>query len=51
MTQKAVGLALGYPEANAQMHVAHWEAGTHPVPRKHIKTLAALLKIDPLDLL
>ena len=48
MTQKAIGLALGYPEANAQVHFAHWEAGTHPIPRKHIKTLAALLNIDRL---
>ena len=51
MTQKAVGLALGYPEANAQTYVAHWEAGTRPIPSKHLKTLAALLNIDPLELL
>lgn len=51
MTQKAVGLALGYTDDTAQTYVARWETGTRPIPRKHLKTLAALLKIDPLELL
>ena len=51
MTQKAVGLALGYTDDTAQTYVARWETGARPIPRKHLKTLAALLKIDPLELL
>lgn len=52
MTQKALGVALGYPDsASTQIYVAQWEAGTRPIPRKHIKTLAALLDINPVDLL
>lgn len=51
LTQKALGVALGYPEATAQRFISNWETGYRPIPRKHIKTLAALLNIDPLDLL
>ena len=51
LTQKALGVALGYPEDHAQSFVSNWETGYRPIPRKHIKTLAALLNIDPLDLL
>lgn len=51
MTQKALGVALGYPEDHAQSFVSNWETEYRPIPRKHIKTLAALLNIDPLDLL
>ena len=51
MTQKALGVALGYPEERAQSFVSNWETGYRPIARKHIKTLAALLNIDPVDLL
>ena len=51
MTQKSLGVALGYPEVTAQRFISNWETGYRPIPRKHIKTLAVLLNIDPLDLL
>lgn len=52
MTQKALGVALGYPDnASTQAYVARWENGSRPIPRDKIKTLAALLNINPVDLL
>lgn len=51
LTQKALGVALGYPEATAQRFVSNWETGYRPIPRKHIKALAALLHVELADLL
>jgi transcriptional regulator with XRE-family HTH domain len=49
LTQKQVGELLGY--ASAQTVVAHWEAGTVPIPRDKLKPLAKILQIDPVDLI
>lgn len=51
LNQTELGMALGYPEATAQKCISNWETGYRPIPRKHIKALAALLHIDPVDLL
>lgn len=51
LTQKALGVALGYPEDHAQSFVSNWETGYRPIPRKHIKALAALLHVELADLL
>ena len=42
MTQKAVGLALGYTDDTAQTYVARWETGTRPIPRKTPQNLLSL---------
>lgn len=51
LLQREAGVALGYPLSSAQRTVARWEAGTRPVPRKHLIQLAELLKIPVSDLL
>ena len=51
LTQKALGVALGYPEDHAQSFVSNWETEYRPIPRKHIKALAVLLHVEPADLL
>ncbi len=51
LKQRELGVALGYPEEHAKNFISNWETGYRPIPRKHIKALAALLHIDPVDLL
>ena len=51
LTQKALGIALGYPEDHAQSFVSNWETEYRPIPRKHFKRICELLHIDPLDLI
>ena len=51
LTQKALGVALGYPEETVQRFVSNWETEYRPVPRKHYKKICELLHIDPLDLI
>lgn len=51
LNQTELGMALGYPKETAQKCISNWETGYRPIPRKHIKALAALLHIDPLDLI
>lgn len=49
MTQKELGLLLGYGEDSAQVRVSNFESG-QKVPRKKIKKLSELLDI-PIELL
>lgn len=51
LNQTELGVALGYPEETAQKCVSNWETGYRPIPRKHIKALAALLHVELADLL
>lgn len=51
LTQKALGIALGYCEQNAQSMVTRWETDTKPLPRKHIKTICEMFDLNPLDLI
>lgn len=51
LNQTELGMALGYPEATAQKCISNWETGYRPIPRKHIKALAALLHVELADLL
>jgi len=51
LTQKQVGESCGYKGLCAQTQVAKWEAGTGPVPRKHIRKVADLLHIPINDLI
>ena len=51
MTQKALGLALGFSGDYARVSVARWEAGTRPLPIEYVKPIARQLGLDPLDLL
>lgn len=48
LTQKKLGLLLGYPENTAERIVQHWEYGTHPIPLKHFRKLSEILEI-PID--
>lgn len=50
-TQKRFGEMLGYKDELAQVVVARWEAGTRPVPKDKLKTVAKLLEIPLEDLL
>jgi transcriptional regulator with XRE-family HTH domain len=49
MTQKELGLLLGYGEDSAQVRVSSFESG-QKVPRKKIKKISELLDI-PIELL
>ena len=51
LNQAELGMALGYPEETAQKCISNWETGYRPIPRKHIKALAALLHVELADLL
>jgi transcriptional regulator with XRE-family HTH domain len=48
LTQKKLGLLLGYPESTAERIVQHWEYGTQPIPMKHFRKLSEILEI-PLE--
>jgi len=48
LTQKKLGLMLGYPEKSAERTVQHWEYGTQPIPLKHFRKLSEILEI-PLE--
>lgn len=47
-TQEKLGLALGYSEASAERVVQLWEHDKQPIPIKHFRKLAELLRI-PLE--
>ena len=51
LNQAELGMALGYPEETAQKCISNWETGYRPIPRRHIKALAALLHVELADLL
>ena len=44
MTQKQLGIEIGYSEASAERIIQHWEAGSQPVPLEQLKSLAKILK-------
>lgn len=48
LTQKQLGLLLGYDEKSAERTVQHWEYGARPIPVKHFRALAKILQI-PLE--
>lgn len=48
LTQKQVGIALGYKEDVADVCVRRIELGMRPVPNKKLRTLSQVLNI-PLD--
>ena len=48
MTQKQVGLALGYSDKIADKYVRRWELGDRPVPNEKLRALSQVLNI-PLD--
>lgn len=48
MTQKQVGIALGYKDEVADMYVRRWELGDRPVPNNKLRALSQVLNI-PLD--
>lgn len=48
LTQRDLGLALGYTDRSAGTVIQNWEHGRSPVPIDKLRALAAALKI-PLD--
>lgn len=48
LTQKKIGIMLGYKEASAERIVQHWEYDEQPIPIKHFRTLAKILDV-PLE--
>jgi len=48
LTQRELGLRLGYSEKTAQILMAMWESGTRPVPKAKIRSLCDILGLDPL---
>lgn len=45
LTQKQLGLKMGYTEKTAEPTIQHWEAGRHPVPLEQLKPLSKVLKV------
>ena len=48
MTQKQVGIALGYKDNIADYYIRRWELGTRPIPNDKLRALSQVLNI-PLD--
>jgi len=48
LTQKALGLKLGYPKNSAEKVVQQWEYDRQPIPIKHFRKLSGILDI-PLE--
>lgn len=46
LTQQQLGEAVGLVKASAQPHVASWERGDRPIPRKRLKDAARVLGVD-----
>ena len=46
ITQQRLGEMLGYKGKSALVTVQRWEYGTRPIPVKHYRQLAAILRID-----
>ena len=51
MTQAELAKAIGLDTKWGQSIVAKYESGERPIPRKRLKTAAAVLNLDPLDLI
>lgn len=48
LTQKRLGLMLGYGQLTADTVVQKWEYGERPIPMKHFRKLSEILEV-PLD--
>lgn len=48
LTQKRLGLMLGYGQLTADTVVQKWEYGERPIPIKHFRKLSEILEI-PLE--
>ena len=48
LTQKRLGLMLGYKPSTADTVVQKWEYGEKPIPMKHFRELSRILEI-PLE--
>ena len=51
MTQAQLAEAIGLDTKWGQSIVARYESGDRPIPRKRLKAVAAVLNLDPLDLI
>ena len=47
MTQKELGLALGFPERSADVRIAQYESGTRKPKDDLIAQMAAILHVNP----
>ena len=50
MTQKGLGLAIGFSEQTADVRVAQYESGTRTPKEKYVDNLAGALDVSPLAL-
>ena len=50
MTQKYLGMALGFPEKSADVRLAQYESGTRSPKAELTKALAEVLDVSPLAL-
>ena len=48
LTQKRLGLMLGYKQLTADTVVQKWEYGERPIPVKHFRQLSKILNV-PLE--
>lgn len=51
LTQQQLGEAVGLVPTSAQPHVASWERGDRPIPRKRLKDAARVLGLRLSDLI
>ena len=47
MTQKALGIAVGFPESSADVRIAQYESGARTPKRELLCQLAAVLGVSP----
>ena len=47
MTQKELGIALGFPERSADVRIAQYESGTRKPKEDLVNALAKVLKVSP----
>lgn len=47
MTQKELGIALGFPERSADVRIAQYESGTRKPKEDLVNALARVLKVNP----
>ena len=50
MTQKALGVAVGFPESSADVRIAQYESGARTPKRELLCRLAAALGVSPAQL-
>ena len=50
LSQRELGIKLGYSAEHAQRYISNWESGKRPVPLDKLRSLAKALNI-PLDFL